>query len=84
MRTLAYTVAAAALVATVAGCAQRTYHRTAYAPGYYTYPTGYYYPARGYTYYRSYPQTAYVYDSHWDYYRNYRGIHPPAENSYPY
>jgi hypothetical protein len=78
MKSLAYIVAATALVATVAGCAQRTYYRQAYAPGY-----TYYTPA-GYAYYTPATQTAYVYGTRGAYYRDYRGMHPPAENSYPY
>ncbi len=72
-------IAAATLVTTAAGCTQRTYHQQAYNPGY-----TYYTPATGYAYYTPARQTSYAYGTRGAYYRDYRGMHPPAENSYPY
>src|SRR5258707_11062914 len=49
-----------------------------YQPSSYSYyqPSGYYYPS-GY----AYRSTAY--DTRSDYYRNYNGIHPPSERTFP-
>ncbi|UYN96854.1 MAG: hypothetical protein KIT25_07990 [Enhydrobacter sp.] len=79
MRRIACITAAAALVTVVAGCESRTYHRSAYHPGY-----TYYTPATGYGYYSPATQTAYAYGTRGAYYREYRGMHPPAETAYPY
>ena len=76
MRATSSIVALAALAGTVAGCAQETYYpRYGYSQAYYQ-PSGYYYPS-GY----AYRSTAY--DTRSDYYRNYNGIHPPSERTFP-
>jgi hypothetical protein len=91
MRTVSYIVAAAALAGTLAGCADPYYPRYGYSQGYYQPSQAYYQPSQayyqpsGYSYYPSgynYP-SGYAYDSRSDYYRNYNGIHPPAERTYP-
>jgi hypothetical protein len=81
MKQITCIIAAAALVGATAGCASPYYPRYGYSQSYY-YPSGYTYyapPRYSYTYY----QPRYGYRSHWDYYRNYRGSHPPAEGRYP-
>jgi hypothetical protein len=76
MRATSSIVALAALVGTVAGCAQETYYpRYGYSQAYYQ-PSGYYYPS-GYAYRST------TYDTRSDYYRNYNGIHPPSERTFP-
>jgi hypothetical protein len=84
MRTVSYIVAAAALAGTLAGCADPYYPRYGYSQAYYQPPQTYYQPS-GYSYYPSgyYARSGYAYDSRSDYYRNYNGIHPPAEQTYP-
>jgi hypothetical protein len=93
MRYVSNLVTAAALAGTVAGCQDPHYSRYGYAQdpsyprygysqaSYYpsSYSQAYYYPS-GYTYY---PPPSYGYGSHWDYYRNYNGIHPGPEGTYP-
>jgi hypothetical protein len=83
MRIVSCIVAAAALAATVSGCADPYYgYRRSYvaAPAYYT-PTTTYYASSSYyppttAYYSSYPTGTY-YSSKYDYYRNYNGsLHP--------
>jgi hypothetical protein len=84
MRAISSIVILAALAGTVAGCAQETYYpRYGYSQAYYQpsgysyYPSGYYYYPSGYTYRST------AYDSRSDYYRNYNGIHPPSERTFP-
>jgi hypothetical protein len=80
MRYISCIVAAAALAASVGGCAYRTSYVVApddytYTPTYYR--SGYYYPT---TSYYSYPSSTY-YASKYDYYRNYNGsLHPPGQD----
>ena len=90
MRVLTCIAAAAVLASTLAACADPYYYsrpsygyayQTYSAPGMtVTYTTGpsyaYSYPS-GYAY--SYPSSSYGYSGQWDYYRNYRGIHPGPE-----
>jgi hypothetical protein len=74
--------AATVLASTLAACADPYYPRYGYSQSY-AYSSGpavavtTYYPAP--TYY-SYPSSSYGYNSYWDYYRNYRGIHAGPEN----
>jgi hypothetical protein len=84
MRYVSTLVSAAVMAGAVAGCADPYYPRYGYSQDSY-YPRygasqAYYYPS-GYTYYP--PPPSYGYRSHWDYYRNYNGIHPGAEGTYP-
>jgi len=92
MRVLTCIAAAAVLASTLAACADPYYYsgypRYGYAYQSYsspgmtvTYSTG---PSYAYSYpsgYASYPYgySSYGYNSQWDYYRNYRGIHPGPE-----
>jgi hypothetical protein len=82
MRYVSYIVAIATLAA-VAGCADPYYARSGYSQ---TSPSGYsYYPA-GYSYYPppnyGYAQPSYAYrSSARD--RNYNGIHPGPERTFP-
>jgi hypothetical protein len=92
MRATSSIVALAALVGTVAGCAQETYYpRYGYSQAYYQ-PSGYsYYQPSGYSYYQpsgyyypsGYAYRSATYDTRSDYYRNYNGIHPPSERIFP-
>ena len=87
MRAVSCIAAATVLAGTLAGCADPYYPRYGYSQSY-AYPS--YSPAVAVTYYPaatytttypaySYP-TSYAYNSAgWDYYRNYRGIHPGPE-----
>jgi len=91
-------IIAAALAGSVAGCADPYYPRDGYSQASY-YPSGYSYPSSNssygpsaYTYhpssysYSSYPQPTYYRSSTWDNgyaYRNYNGIHPGPEQTYP-
>ena len=74
MRYLAYVAAAAVLAVALAGCGDPYYPR-------YGSPQSYYPQAPGYSYYPSGP--TYGYQSRSDYYRNYNGIHPGAERTFP-
>jgi hypothetical protein len=81
MRYVNCIVAAAALAGALAGCADSYYPRYGYSQGYYQ-PSGYSYPAS----YSQYPSSYYrstAYDTRSDYYRNYRGIHPGPEQTFP-
>ena len=83
MRTVSYIVAAAALAGTVAGCADSYYPRYGYSQAYYQ-PSGYSYYPSGYYYTSNYYQpSGYAYNSRSDYYRDYNGIHPPSERTFP-
>ena len=72
MRQVGIIIAAAVLAGTVGACADPYRYRT------YAYTSDYYYP--GY-YYQSRPVYYYSYGSTWSDYRNYNGIHGPAEVS---
>ena len=81
---------AAALAGAVAGCTDPYYPRSGYSqasyyPSGYSYPTGYYAPS-GYSYY-SYSPPGYGYRSNAGdngyAYRNYNGIHPGPEQTFP-
>jgi hypothetical protein len=77
MRQLGILVAAVVLAGTVGACVDpyyRPYRSYAYSSDYY-YPD--YYSGRP-VYYSSRPYPSY-YDSNWDYYRHYNGIHSSAE-----
>ena len=78
MKSIFGITAAAAVVATVAGCSSESYYGPAYGP--YSSPPAYY---RTSTYGYSYPQPSprRAYDGYWDYQRNYRGIHSSPEFS---
>ncbi len=84
MRATSSIVALAALAGTVAGCAQETYYpRYGYSQAYYQ-PSGYsYYQPSGYYYPSGYAYRSSAYDTRSDYYRNYNGIHPPSERTFP-
>jgi hypothetical protein len=85
MRYVSYIAAAAALAVALAGCGDPYYpgygrSQSYYSPaGYNAYPAGYGYnsPAS-----YSYPAT-YNYGSRSEYYRDYNGIHAPAERTFP-
>jgi len=85
MRHVSYTVAAAALTLALAGCGDPYYPRYGSSQSYYS-PSGYSYYPGGYGYSPSasygYPAT-YNNGARSDYYRNYNGIHPPQERTYP-
>jgi hypothetical protein len=87
MKHVSYIVAAGALAVALAGCGDPYYPRYGNSQSYYS-PSGYsYYPASyGYSspasYSYSYPAT-YNYGSRSDYYRNYNGIHPAPERTFP-
>ncbi len=89
MRATSSIVTLAALAGTVAGCAQETYYpRYGYSQAYYQ-PSGYSYPPatatiRPATTIRLATHTgSTAYDTRSDYYRNYNGIHPPSERTFP-
>jgi hypothetical protein len=83
MRYVSYIVAIATL--SVAGCADPYYPRYGNSQSYYS-PSGYSYPANSYPVSYSYPAN-YNYPSNynrstaWD--RNYNGIHPGPERTFP-
>ncbi len=80
MRNVRCIIAAVALAGTVGSCADPYYPRYGTTQGYY-HPAGYSaYPAPSYSYYP--PPYAYR-PATWSDYRNYRGIHPSAEATYP-
>jgi hypothetical protein len=77
MRQVGIIIAAAVLAGTVGACADPYY---GYRTRTYAYTSDYYYPG----YYQSRPVYygyGYTYGSTWDAYRNYNGIHGPAEVS---
>jgi hypothetical protein len=85
MRYVSYIVAIATLAGAVAGCVDSYYPRSGYSQGY-NYPSGYsYYPPPSYAYSQpgyAYSQPSYAYRSTaWD--RNYNGIHPGPERTFP-
>jgi hypothetical protein len=85
MRSLSSIIALAALAGTVAGCAVETsysYPRYGYSQAYYQ-PSGYSYYPSGYYYPSDYAYRSTPYDTRSDYYRNYNGIHPPSERTFP-
>ena len=73
MRYLGFIAAAGALAVALAGCGDP------YSPRYGNAQS--YYPPSGYSYYPSGP--TYGSQSRSDYYRNYNGIHPGAERTFP-
>lgn len=74
---VSYIVAVATLAGAVAGCADPYYPRSGYSQSYY-YPSGYsYYPPPSH----SYPPGYTYRSSAWD--RNYKGIHPGPERTFP-
>ena len=74
MRYFGYVVAVAALAVAVTGCGDP------YAPRYGN-AQSYYPQSPGYSYYPSGP--TYRSQSRSDYYRNYNGIHPESERTFP-
>ena len=91
MRQVSHVIVAVALAVTVAGCGEPYYPRygssqSYNAPSGYNYsqpynsPSGYnYYPTRyGYN-----APATYDYSSRSDYYRNYNGVHPGPERTFP-
>ena len=91
MRYVSCIVAAAALAGALAGCSNSYYPRYGYSQAYYQ-PSGYsYYQPSGYSYYQpsgyyypsGYAYRSATYDTRSDYYRNYNGIHPRSERTFP-
>ena len=78
MRYLGVVAAAGALAVALAGCGDPYSPRYASSQSYYA-PSGY--APSGYSYYPNGP--AYGSQSRSDYYRDYNGIHPPAERTFP-
>jgi hypothetical protein len=74
MRYLGYVAAAGALAVALAGCGDPYYPRYGSSQSYYS-------QSPGYSYYPSGP--TYGSQSRSDYYRNYNGIHPGAERTFP-
>ena len=73
MRYLGYAAVAGALAVALAGCGDPYSPRYGNAQSYYS--------PSGYSYYPSGP--TYGSQSRSDYYRDYNGIHPPAERTFP-
>ena len=90
MKAVGCVLAATVLAGTLGACADPYYPRYGYSQGY-AYSTGpsvavAYYPAATYTTTTTYPAGYTYYPSSyadraatWDYYRNYKGIHPGPE-----
>jgi hypothetical protein len=83
MRYVSCIAAAAALAGALAGCSNSYYPRSSTSQAYY-YPSGYNtYPAS----YNTYPAYRYPANDRYAYsgyeYRNYKGIHPGPEQTYP-
>ena len=82
MRYVSCIVAAAALAGALAGCSNSYYPRYGYSQSYYQQPSSSY--PGGYSYYPSgYDNRSTAYNSRSDYYRNYSGIHPGPEQTFP-
>jgi len=81
MRYVSRIVAALAVGGALAGCADSYYPRYGYSQGYYQ-PPSYSYPA-SYSHYPSGYYRSTAYDTRSNYYRNYSGIHPGPEQTFP-